>query len=548
MTIPVQLAFLAALPLIAFVFLTQKPHVAASASIVFGCLLLPAARGFDLPLLPTIDQSALPVLMSFVMLCAVGWPLLARAKIGQGPEICIALVIVACVVTNLTNGDPQVFGSRVLSAMQPTDTINDSLRFIIRWGLPFVIGRAVVRSAEDLREVLLICVLGGVMYLPLASMELLTGPILHKMVYGAHPNPYTFSQQIKFGGFRPVVFMTHGLNFASFMLVAASAGVILTKVRHRLFGFSAFPIALVLVLMLIPARTVGVWVYALITLPLMAFARPKLQTFVAVAMAAAVLGYPMLRAAGGVPVEAMHEITVEYVGDKSAHSLFGRLRTEEEILERTRERMAFGWGGYGRYQIFDAFTGESLSILDGFWVITIGEGGAVRLGLIFAMLLLPIVSAHRSLSRIQSEAARRMIGGLALMMAVRAVDLIPNSGVEGYLTFLCGSLSGAVRGELLNRNRSLERQPAAEDIPEQGAKDAREPGGLEPEPALSSAMVTGTARTRKRETQVRPQPVAQPAATRGGPTSLGALAAQGPAAGERREQTRRRPGDDEEPS
>lgn len=502
MTVTVQLAFLLAIPAIAFVFLTQKTHIAAAASMVFGCLLLPAARGFDLPLIPLVDQNVLPSLMCFVMICALSWPLLIRAKIGQGPEVLILVLILASFVTNLTNTDPQVFGSRVLSAMQPTDTINDTLRFLIRWALPFVIGRAVTRSADDLREVLTIVVLGGLMYLPFAVIEHMTGPNWHKWVYGAHPFPFTFSQQVKFGGYRPVVFMTHGLNYAMFMLFAASAALILTKVKHKLFGFPIFPVTLALIVMLVPARTVGVWVYALIALPLIALAKPKLQVLVAVLMAVAVLGYPTLRASGGMPVEEMHAFTLENVGEKAAHSLFGRLRTEEEIMERTRQRFIFGWGSYGRYQIFDPFTGESLSTLDGFWVATIGEGGAVRLALMLSFLLLPVFSAYRNMGRVKTDAARRLIGGVALIMAVRAVDMIPNSGVEAYLTFLCGSLHGAIRGEVRRRIPARESQ-TAEVIPEEVSG---QPG---------AGTTPGWAEERV------------PAAS-SGPASLGMLASQGP--------------------
>ncbi|MAG31684.1 MAG: hypothetical protein CL908_12420 [Deltaproteobacteria bacterium] len=482
MTITVHLALLGWIPITVALFVLFRPHIAASLSLIGGIALLPAGRAYDVPLLPALNQSTIPALASLVMLLALRWPMVMGARLGRGPELCVLLLIGASFITNVTNMDPVVFGANVRSAMAPLDTINDAFLWGVLWGVPFVLGRVVVRSAADARDVLVVLMLFGLLYLPLVLVELRTGPWLHKIVYGDLPFAFTFAQQMKFGGFRPLVLMTHGLATAAFMLYCAIAAVTLLRARHRIREFGLAPAAIALVLILGPVKSVGVWTFGAVVLPAICLLRPKLQLAMTVAIAVLVLSYPMIRVAGLVPVDDMVSLAEEYVGARSANSLFGRLKTEEEIMVRAQERLWFGWGGYGRYQIYDEFTGEMLSTLDGVWVITIGEGGAVRFILLFGMLILPIVIAYRNIDRIRSRQARQLIAGLAVIVAIRSLDLLPNSGIEAYLTFMGGALVGAVRGEVSNR-----RSPPRSEGPKRRADISESPRD-EPPASLNSLL------------------------------------------------------------
>ena len=60
-------------------------------------------------------------------------------------------------------------------------------------------------------------VLGGLIYVPLCLFEVRMSPQLHNMVYGFAQ--HSFGQTVRGGGWRPMVFMQHGLAVGLFMSV-----------------------------------------------------------------------------------------------------------------------------------------------------------------------------------------------------------------------------------------------------------------------------------------------------------------------------------------
>ena len=69
-------------------------------------------------------------------------------------------------------------------------------------------------------------VAAGLVYVPFCLFEVKQSPQLHVIVYGYMP--HDFGQQVRFGGYRPMVFLGHGLLVAFFMstamILAGSAG------------------------------------------------------------------------------------------------------------------------------------------------------------------------------------------------------------------------------------------------------------------------------------------------------------------------------------
>jgi hypothetical protein len=88
----------------------------------------------------------------------------------------------------------------------------------ILWGFPYVVGRVYFRDLESFRDLALGIVIGGLIYVPLCLIEIRVSPQLHIWIYGYHQ--HQFEQSIRFGGFRPTVFMQHGLAVAMWMVNA----------------------------------------------------------------------------------------------------------------------------------------------------------------------------------------------------------------------------------------------------------------------------------------------------------------------------------------
>ncbi len=84
------------------------------------------------------------------------------------------------------------------------------------------------------------------------------------------------------------------------------------------------------------------------------------------------------------------------------------------------------------------------------------DSGSSRLGIhgvfgfvaVFGLLLTPIVLAQRQLRRSRSLQGAGLVGILALIVAISAVDLIPNAMLTSFTVFLSGALAGVVPGSL----------------------------------------------------------------------------------------------------
>ena len=77
------------------------------------------------------------------------------------------------------------------------------------WGAPYLLGRLYFSEPAALRDLALATVSAALAYVPFCLWEIRMSPQLHAIVYGLQP--FGFGQAIRFGGYRPSVFMTHGL-------------------------------------------------------------------------------------------------------------------------------------------------------------------------------------------------------------------------------------------------------------------------------------------------------------------------------------------------
>jgi hypothetical protein len=99
------------------------------------------------------------------------------------------------------------------------DGAAQAVDFATVWAVPYFLTRCYFTRPRHLREVALALVGAGLIYLPLCLFEVRMSPSLHLWIYGTYPSP--FFDMVRLGGYRPVVFMRHGLMLAFFMCSAA---------------------------------------------------------------------------------------------------------------------------------------------------------------------------------------------------------------------------------------------------------------------------------------------------------------------------------------
>jgi hypothetical protein len=281
-------------------------------------------------------------------------------------------------------------------------------------------------------------------------------PQWHRWIYGYGQS--VFDQTIRWGGYRPMAFMAHGLALARFFVATSFALVILGKLRRQ---FMWLPVALwawVQVLVLVACKSTGAIVLALAGLPILIIARPKRQLQIAAVLAWITVLYPALRLSGIFPVTSLLDAAGALQSER-AGSLAFRFTNEDALLERARERMVFGWGEYGRNMVHDE-EGKASSVLDGYWIIRLSTNGVVGFVTTFGPLLIPVLWARRRRKGIGDPKDQVAIAGMAFIITILTLDLIPNGLWACYPFFLAGALNRRIR-EAQAENAEIALQQAA---------------------------------------------------------------------------------------
>ena len=442
------------------VFAIFRPATATAIVFMGGTMFLPSATRFDLPILPEIGKEEVIAASGLLATYVFARGRMRRAKLGRGLEALIGISIIGGILSVFANMDPLVAGPLVVRGASPTEFVARTIEQVLRWGIPFFVGRAIYTRSRDGRTLLVAFVVGGFIYTFPMLVELQISPQLHRFVYGFYQHAY--SQTKRGDGYRPMVFMAHGLHVALFMVLCTTAATALWRMRQKIFVVPAGPIAFYLSVMLVACKSTGALVYAMLIGPFLVFAPTKIQIRAAAALAIVVFSYPVLRTYNLVPWEYALELASEYTNERRVNSLSTRFETEETMMDRIKQRPLLGWASAGRSAIRDETTGLLDTVYDGFWIILLSRRGIVGYVTLFSMLLIPVYFALRSLPRIRARNDRILVCALSFMVTINVFDLIPNSTVEGYLTLMSGALAGLVPGILREqeiRRRNKFHQP-----------------------------------------------------------------------------------------
>ena len=264
-----------------------------------------------------------------------------------------------------------------------------------------------------------------------------------------------------------MVFMSHGLALARFFVVAALAALVVSSQRRTILGIPSLVVAAILFVTLVLCKSTGAVAYALVGVFVVLLGRAKLRRTLAVVLASTIVLYPALRAADLFPVGKMLTAAGMVDTDRQQSLLF-RFENEDALLAKARERIVFGWGEYNRSAIFNDM-GRPSSVTDGHWIVLIGITGLVGFGAAFGMLLMPIFAAARRLRGIAGKSDRMLVSGTTFILALVAIDLIPNALWADYPYLLGGALVGVTRAlafaprraeQALVKTAAPEEQPA----------------------------------------------------------------------------------------
>ena len=455
-----QLAFFIWIPIALWGAYRWPPAKAAALLSLLPVMFLPELIAFKPPGLPEFGKSQIAIFWLFTGVLLFHRDRLRSVRLSNWVKLAMLLLLGGNVVTVFLNSDSITYGSVNLPGHVPYDAFHTLVKNTLDYILPFILGIAMFNSAKDLRVLFRVLVGAALVYSIFQLIEMRLSPQLHSWVYGFFQ--HSFAQTIRGGGFRPTVFMEHGIAVAMFTLVAILAAAALFESKIRVLRIPAGWTLAYLWLILLLSKSVAAFLYSLVAVPLILFTAPKIQFRIAVALAVIVLLYPDARGSGLVPVDDIRDWVAAEYGEDKVESIMTRFVNEERLLERASERPLFGWGWYGRAINYDPESGRQTSIRDGDWIITWGNYGRVGfLGKYLLMLIPVFVSARRS-KRVRRESDRRLLAALGLIIGFSVFDFLPN-GNYNYLVFvfsgaLMGCTTGILRGDA--RQARLQREAA----------------------------------------------------------------------------------------
>ncbi len=384
MTPQAQLAMLAWIPLLLYLFIRFPVQKAVVIGFIGAWLFLPQRAAFSFIGFPDYNRISAASYGILLATCIFDVGRFHSFKLGW-LDLPMLIWCVCPLASSLSNG------------LGLYDGISSTLSQTVQWGFPYFLGRIYFNNLKGLRLLAMGIFLGGMVYVPLCLYEIRMSPQLHVMVYGYFP--HSFAQTMRYGGFRPQVFMSHGLAVGVWMMAASVVGVWLWQagVIKQVWGISMRWLIPLLLITFILCKSTGAWLlcgFGLIIL----FAARRLPTVLPLLLLiGGIFFYQYYVATGQLTVQQQEQIVsvmTQITNEDRASSLEFRLDNEQILGEKARQRIIFGWGGWGRNRVYEEnWAGElvDVSITDSLWIIEFGTKGLVGLFSINVAMLLPVV-------------------------------------------------------------------------------------------------------------------------------------------------------------
>jgi hypothetical protein len=356
-------------------FSSMPARKAVIISIMGSFLFLPMSTIKILPLIPELNKDT-----------SIGYGILlgelfsgARKqnplKMGAYDVPMIIFCFLSPIASSLSNG------------LGLYDGISGSLHRFLSLGIVFWAGRRYFGSLSSLRALTTAMMIGGLICIPMVLFEVRMSPKLHESVYGFFQHDW--SEMIRKGGFRPILFMQHGLMVALWMSVTTVITFWLwqTKEVAKIWKVSAVLAFCALAVSSILCKSSGAFVFML--LGILSFYvyrhassyRPLRWLILVIPI------YIGLRLTHIITVQQIISYIDQFFGADRVNSLRIRLTEEDLFGVNALLRPLFGWGWMGRAWPVNPNTGALLiQAVDPYWVIVFGTSGFLGLGSIYLAL------------------------------------------------------------------------------------------------------------------------------------------------------------------
>ncbi len=491
-----------------FLFRKLRPGTALIATILLGYLFIPERVGYDPPLLPAINKYLLPAVCALVAMWIVQGKEVTTARNAarrqvapiaadteqasphdrRGPKakphrsritLVIPFILAGLMVNGLitwwTNQSPLYYATKVLPGIRPYD-IGMIWSLMLSMLLPLLVASRYLRTPDAPINLLKLLAWTGLVYSFLVLFEVRMSPKINIELYGFFAHDWR--QHLR-NGYRPIVFLAHGLRVGIFLSIAVLAAATLARSNTDGHRWRWLALTIWLALCLAVSHNFGAAMITFALLPVILIAPVRVQFLLGMVIAGTVMLYPLARGSGLIPAERIVTAVASFAPERG-ESLNYRLQQEDALLSKANQKPVSGWGGWGRSRIFSEETGSSESVADGSWILIIGESGWIGYLGTFGLLCLPAIFAARRYKYYQMGTVE---AGLVLCLSANLIDLIPNSSIVAPIMLMAGTMWGRL---VQTSNQSSETQMA-----QRGKQHGRRPPTtrISPLPAGQSAKV-----------------------------------------------------------
>lgn len=448
------LALLGWIPFVLALFCYFQPRRAVMISILGGMLFLPEASYLTFPIVSYSKWAAISIAT------LIGIAIFDFRRVSQYRFAWYDLIFLVFLTSPVL--------SSMLNDLGLKDGIVEATGTLLVWGAPYFIGRLYLTDYEALREVAIAVFIGGLIYVPLCLVEIQLSPQLHRWIYGKHQ--HDFQQTMRLGGYRPMVFMQHGLAVGSFMAAASVVGFTLWMggSLRKVFGMPMAWSVAALVVVTVLCKSTGAIVLLMAGLGVVVLCMKGRTAIPLMVMIALPMLYVTARMTHVFDGRALVDTAKDFNEDR-ANSLKFRLDNEDPIIDRTLEKPFFGWAGWDRSRVmpnqtrWDGVTVERLAVLDGLWIITVGKRGIIGLVALFALFFVgPLLLNQRVSPRFWSNPMVAPAFAAAMFVVMHLIDCIPNAMPSAIAYFLSGGLAGLVPMRQLMEQAYAARLAAAQ--------------------------------------------------------------------------------------
>jgi hypothetical protein len=413
-------------PIVFGLFTLLGPKRGMLASLVGGWLFLPAYSSWlDVPLLRSKGMFVPGVVLIISLVLDSGRWRRLRFRLLDLP---ITGLVAVAFLTSISND------------LGAYDGLSAATEMGFVWGAPYLLGRLYLGEPRGLRDLAKALILGAIIYVPLCLWEVRMSPQLHRMAYGFVPSGI-FLHNVRFGGYRPTVFMTTGLMVGTFMATGTMVAFWLWRTRalRFLLGVPMAGISAILLVTTVLVKSVAALILMLVGYLALEVARRLRTPALALALLAIPPAFCAARLAGW-DGEAVVRLSGEAIDADRAQSVEFRIRNENLLLEKAQERPWLGWGRWGRARVFDD-SGRDVTITDSLWVITLGTFGFLGLLAQWLSLAMPTVAFLWLFpARLWGDPRLAMAALLAVALMVWIVDNLLNAMVTPIFPVIAGAL------------------------------------------------------------------------------------------------------------